>query len=91
MTNTPEIYKVVDYFDVWGNKKDGFEVNNLATVGEITVKDYTDTKEIIQALKAIDYLASHCRTNMFDVWNDYDMIEFNHKNGRPMFRLERQQ
>ena len=25
-------YDLVDYFDVWGNEEDGFEVNNLAIV-----------------------------------------------------------
>lgn len=83
-----EIYRVVDYFDVWGNPKDGFEVNNLATVGEIEVKDYTDTKEIIQALKELGFLAKHVRTNMFEVLNDYEFIEFFRKNGKPVFRLE---
>lgn len=81
-------YKVVDYFDVWGNDKEGYEVNNLAEIGHITVKNYTDTKEIIQALKEIEFLAKHCRSNMFDVWNDYEMIEFSNKKGKPLFRLE---
>lgn len=85
-----DTYKVVHYFDVWGNAKDGFEVNNLAEVGEITVEDYTSVKEIIQALKAIDFLAPHVRTNMFEVYNDYEMIEFSRKNGKPFFRLELQ-
>ena len=89
MTNL-ETYKVVHYFDVWGNKKDGFQVNNLATVGEIELEDYTDQGEILKKLKEIDFLAPHCRRNMFDVWNDYDMIEYSRKNGKPFFRLERQ-
>ena len=81
-------YKVIHYFDVWGNEKDGFQVNNLAEIGTIQLKDYTNIKEIIQKLKEIDFLAKHCRTNMFDVWNDYEMIEYSRKNGKPLFRLE---
>jgi hypothetical protein len=89
-------YRVIDYFDVWGNETDGWEVNNLAEVGYITVKDYTDKEEIIRALVNINFLGQGVLLNLkyhlenLEVWNDYDMIEFHSvQNQKPLFRLER--
>lgn len=86
-----DTYRVINYFDVWGNEKDGWEVNNLCEEGTIELVDYTSVTETIKKLKELGFLASHCRANMFDVWNDYDMIEYSRKNGKPLFRLERVQ
>ena len=87
MENTT--YSIINYFDVWGNKKDGWEVNNLCKEDfTITISDNATTKEIIQALKEEGFLAKHCRENMFEVYNDIHFIEFFRKNGSPVFRLE---
>ena len=41
-------WTLVDYFDVWGNPKDGFEVNNLdRTEGFFLPKDVTDEQLIV--------------------------------------------
>lgn len=85
-----ESYRVIDYFDVWGNEKDGFEVNNLAEVGTIQLIDYTDRREMLKRLKEIDYFKKTVRHNQLEVWNDYDMIEiYQKKDMRPVCRLER--
>jgi hypothetical protein len=87
-------YKVINYFDVWGNEEDGWEVNNLCSEGYITVKDYTNVEEIVQALKDMErpFLNELATVEALEVHNDYEMIEFFEKrNGMPLFRLELQQ
>jgi hypothetical protein len=86
-------YKVVDYFDVWGNEQDGWEVNNLAEVGYIEVKDYTNKVEVISKLVDIEFITNTNKpevlSKLIDFWNDYEMIEgFSSYNGEPLFRLE---
>ena len=82
-------YRVIDYFDVWGNQEDGYGVNNLATVGEIEVQDYTDTRELVQAMVDMGFLIDEALRVKFDVMNDYYFIEFFlAHNSRPFCRLE---
>lgn len=95
MSNEKQLdnYKVVDYFDVWGNEEDGFEVNNLCEVGEIQLKDYTNYHEMFQALIDIGFLTDLFEIDelisKFDIWNDYSFIEFHTKeDNKPRFRLE---
>lgn len=88
-----ETYRVIDYFDVWGNEEDGFEVNNLAHVTDIEIKDYTDYNEMFQALIDVGFLTDEYELDelisKFDIWNDYTFIEFHIKdNYKPCFRLE---
>jgi hypothetical protein len=86
-------YTVVDYFDVWGNTEDGWEVNNLAKVGEIEVQDYTNYIEIVDKLMDIEYFAFGNKEDVvaqLEIYNDYDMIEiFRKDNDMPICRLER--
>jgi hypothetical protein len=84
------IYRLVDYFDVWGNKRDGFEVNNLSVVeDEIYISEDSTNKEIVQFLKRIGYFKKSVRMNMVDVYNDGEFIEFfQKKDGMPIGRLE---
>jgi hypothetical protein len=84
------LYKLVNYFDVWGNSKDGFEVNNLAVVeNEVYISDDSTNKEIVQFLKSIGYFKKTVRMNMLDIYNDGELIEFfQKKDGMPIGRLE---
>ena len=58
------MYKLVDYFDVWGNADDGWEVNNQCYVGESPLGDtfYLDMtaskKDILEFLVSIHFLSS---------------------------------
>jgi hypothetical protein len=69
-------YRLVNYFDVWGNDKDGYEVNNLCEEGFIEVDENAKNEDLVKALKEFGFLASHVRMNMLDIWNDYEFIEF---------------
>lgn len=83
-------YRVIDYFDVWGNAEDGWEVNNLAKIGEIELEDYTSVEEVIGKLQDMDFLSGNATAEVFEVYNDYHFIEYYIKaeNNKPMFRLE---
>lgn len=86
-------YKVVDYFDVWGNEEEGFEVNNLATIGTIEISDYTNYHDILRKLVEINFLTSDIPVgdilDQLSIYNEYEIIEFSELNSdKPLFRLE---
>ena len=50
-------YSLINYFGVWGNKKDGWEVNNLCTEETgIVIADDASDKEILNYLVQIGFL-----------------------------------
>ena len=85
-------YKLIDYYDVWGNEDNGWEVNNLCdvteTYGTITISDDACDEEIIDFLIQINYLAPEVKKN-FEVSGDDMMIEISLDNGYPLCRLEK--
>lgn len=83
-------YKLIDYFDVWGNPIDGWEVNDLTTVEEdiVIAEDATD-EEIIDFLIQIEYLKPEARENVHLESYDNEMIEIvQTKDDYPIGRLE---
>lgn len=93
MYTTPKVnhYKLIDYFDVWGNKVDGWEINNLCTVKEdiIIAEDSTD-EEIIYFLISIGYFKESARDVVYIECSEGDIIEFFEKEtDKPICVLER--
>ena len=83
-------YKLIDYFDVWGNATDGWEVNDLTTVEEdiVIAEDSTD-EEIIDFLVRIDYLKPEAKELVYLESYDNEMIEIvQTKDDYPLGRLE---
>lgn len=83
-------YKLIDYFDVWGNAIDGWEVNDLTTVEDdiVIAEDLTD-EEIIDFLIQINYLCSLAKGNVYLESQDNEMIEIiNKEDDCPIGRLE---
>lgn len=82
--------RLVNYFDVIGNKKEGFEVNNLCVEMEDLYLENIDNKNILQLLKTINFLKQNVRMNQIVIDNDYKfMIEvFQKKDLYPLCRLE---
>ena len=83
-------YKIVDYFDVWGNPIDGWEVNDLTTVEEdiVIAEDSTD-EEIIDFLIQIEYLKPEAKELVHLESYDNEMIEIiQTKDDYPIGRLE---
>ena len=64
-------YEIIEY-DVWGNKVDGYEVNNAFRTGnmvEIDIDNDSD-KTIIKKLKDAGYLAKGLHTTSFEIDGD---------------------
>jgi hypothetical protein len=85
-------YQVIDYCDVWGSEKEGWEVNDLRKFAIVEFKKCppTDT-DILKKLKSIGYLKK--TTRLASIVNtgigDADFIEYKDSKGFPAFRLER--
>ena len=76
--------------DVWGNEKDGYEVNDRCCMSRdfrIDCKEAQPTdEEVCRALVSGGYLKPRFR---MDIGGDDLVIEVNHKaSGRPLFTLE---
>jgi hypothetical protein len=84
-------YQLVDYFDVWGNEEDGYEVNNLSRLDiYIYITDEATKEDIIKELIVCDYLKPNASLENIEVeWNDEFFIElFQKDNMYPICRLE---
>ncbi len=83
---------LVDYFDVWGNPEDGFEVNNLVRYDEkpVEINDLSDEFDILISLVSYGYLKPEA-VKLLEVdftMNDF-CLEINIKEtGEPVCRLE---
>lgn len=83
-------WRLVDYDDVWGNKKEGYEVNHERVIKrKLEIPDDATDKEIVQILNDIDYLIT---TDMRKIRLE-DMGEFieiyEKRINLPICRLER--
>ena len=83
-------WQLIDYTDVWGNAKDGWEVNDWDIVEkEIVISDYATDKEIINYLNAIGYLGNNDMRRIA-VENLGDFIEiYQRKYMKPLYSLRR--
>ena len=83
------LVKVVNYFDVWGNEEEGYEVNNWDTFKEELWLRDTEHDTIIERLKELNFLTEEASLENIEVWDDGEMIEFFVKETMcPMFRVE---
>ena len=75
-------YSLVNYFDVWGNAKDGWEV---------TITDDATDKEILDYLVQIGFLATSDMRKVKIDTTDGDMMEIYAVKGmQPLGRLQRE-
>ena len=85
-----ERFTLVDYFDVWGNEEDGYEVNDLAREeGFFLPKNYTNA-QAIACLRGSGYLNNKATEKTVEVEDLPDLgIELvSSENGCPICRLE---
>lgn len=69
-------YTLVNYFDVWGNEKEGYEINNLCNEVEgITITDDATEKDILKYLVQIGFLTTSDRRKVRIDTTDWDMME----------------
>lgn len=90
-------YRVWTY-DVWGNAKDGWEVNDrnelTGFLGSepLDLKDSESDTSIIQALKDRGWLKKTIQSRQLDIDGDGETITINQKSdGYPLFGLEPRQ
>lgn len=86
------VYDLIDYFDVWGNEEDGWDVNNLAKVEEgIYIDDSLSDEEIVDYLiDEVGFFSPSARGKIEVDSSSGDFIEFfNADTYEPLGRLER--
>lgn len=84
-------YRLINYFDVWGNAEVGYEVNDLCVeeTGIFIADDSTD-QEVLNLLVRIGFLTTDDSEKVC-VINNGDMIEIEGvETGVPLGRLEKE-
>lgn len=75
--------------DVWGNKRDGFEVNDRSRVGVIMLPLDASTREILTALGKAGYLKQRIRTTSVTIDGDELNMHLGAcRSGEPLLQLE---
>lgn len=86
-------------YDVWGNARDGFEVNNVFRTGhviEIPVREGrggvgASDRDILNILKEAGLVRQDVRPSQVRIDGDDEILEVEWaSNGEPQFRLERE-
>ena len=88
-----QYFDLIDYFDVWGNEEDGWEVNDQTVVEEkIWISDDTTEEELFNYLKdTVGYFNRNTKFSDVEIqWYDPDFIEiFQAKDGCPVCSLRK--
>lgn len=71
--------------DVWGNDKEGYEINDRSTIGSVEIPADATDKQVIKALVDAEYLKPRFR---FDIDGDDTVLYVEYK-GRPVLQLEK--
>lgn len=81
-------YTLINYFDVWGNKKDGYKVNNQCIeFDDWYIDDSCTKKDILNYLVKAGYLkTSDVRKVNIDDYGDY-MEVYQVKEHFPLFGI----
>lgn len=83
-------YVIENHFDVWGNKKDGWEINE-SRYEEITVTlhDTASDKDVLQALKDSVFLNKYARiTSVIIIGDEFGWEIMQKKDSKPLCRVE---
>jgi hypothetical protein len=86
-------YKAYTY-DVWGNARDGWEVNDVfydSTVDIPKVIATSTDAELIKYLKQIGFLTKRFRASMVEITGEASYTLYFEYNGKPEFELRRQE
>ena len=83
-----QTYNLRNYFDVWGNETDGWEVNNSCIeFDDLVISDESTNKEILSFLKLIGFLTTDDMRRLV-VENHGDLIEVYERKGyKPLCAL----
>lgn len=91
MKNEGSKYKLINYFDVWGNAEVGYEVNDLCVEETgIFIADGSTDQEVLSLLVRIGFLVTDDLEKVCIKWEG-DMIEIEGvETGVPLGRLEKE-
>jgi hypothetical protein len=84
------VYFDVWTLDVWGNAREGFEVNDRSRLRErLFVRRDSSDKELLKALKDAGLLNKRCHFKSFSVHgDDAQLFIDSRKTGEPIYQLE---
>lgn len=84
-------YELINYFDVWGNAKDGWEVNNQCVeFDDLVITDDATEKDILNYLVSIKFLTTSDRRRVRIEEYGAEMMEiYEVKGHRPIASLRR--
>lgn len=80
----------INYYDVWGNKKDGFEVNDVSMHTLVGKKSDLDTPySILRLLKKNEIIKKTAKTTSMSLefWDENEVEITCKKTGMPVGRL----
>lgn len=82
-------YRLINYFDVWGNKEDGWEVNNQCVeFDDLYLTDDCSNKELLNYLKERGFLTTSDMRRL-EVIDFGELIEINErKSQKPLYALQ---
>jgi len=91
MTSTKTITAtLINYFDVWGNAEEGYEINNLCKEGELELREDFREADLLQELQDFGFIVEEA--TMKDItfeWAGSEMIEiYETKTNYPLGRVE---
>lgn len=89
MTKESKYFRLTDYFDVWGNPRDGFEVNNWSfSYFRAPVSILNTRGSCLKALKKIGFIKKSVRENSIS-WEEMDSgYILSDRKGYPVCALE---
>lgn len=83
-------WQLIDYFDVWGNAEDGWEVQNQCiTKNELLISESATDEEILRMLADIHYLKSSSVAKLEDHIDSIEIIAI--QNDMPLGKLVRKE
>ena len=79
--------RIIDYYDVWGNEEEGYDVNGIAIFGEYDVRKDFDGFNL---LKKVGFLKKEATKRQLEIWDsgDYFIEYYDKKTGIPLGRIE---
>ena len=82
--------RLVNYYDVWGDAKTGWEINDALILCDNIWTSKLDSKTLLNILKSIGFIQKNVRTNQLNFdWlgPDYCEISIRH-NEYPLARID---
>jgi hypothetical protein len=81
---------ICNYFDVWGNQKDGYEVNSWNYPVKNLGAEIDSEKDILNLLKEQGLLNEKCRINQVTIEDESNglIMIYERKTRKPMFCIE---